>query len=302
LGSDLNFNFNIGDVQMSTQITTAFVQQFSSNITLLSTQKGSRLRGSVDEESVTGEKAFFDQIGSVAAIERTTRHGDTPLVETPHSRRMAVMSTFEWADLIDDADKVRLLADPTSVYAQTAANAMGKAMDDKIIAAATGTALTGKAGATSTTMLSANQIAHGSADLTLAKLLSAKEILDAADVDPDIPRYIAVAPAQISALLNTTQVTSSDFNTVKALSQGLVDSFLGFKFIVSNRLTVASSIRKCFAWAEDGIKLAVGKDVMAKIDERADKSYSTQVYYCATFGSTRMEEAKVVEINCDESA
>ncbi|MBG17193.1 MAG: hypothetical protein CMB77_02410 [Euryarchaeota archaeon] len=287
---------------MSTQITTAFVQQFSSNITLLSTQKGSRLRGSVDEESVTGEKAFFDQIGSVAAIERTTRHGDTPLVETPHSRRMAVMSTFEWADLIDDADKVRLLADPTSVYAQTAANAMGKAMDDKIIAAATGTALTGKAGATSTTMLSANQIAHGSADLTLAKLLSAKEILDAADVDPDIPRYIAVAPAQISALLNTTQVTSSDFNTVKALSQGLVDSFLGFKFIVSNRLTVASSIRKCFAWAEDGIKLAVGKDVMAKIDERADKSYSTQVYYCATFGSTRMEEAKVVEINCDESA
>ena len=287
---------------MSSQITTAFVQQFSSNISLLSTQKGSRLRGSVDEESVTGEKAFFDQIGSVAAVERTSRHGDTPLVETPHSRRMAVMSTFEWADLIDDADKVKLLADPTSVYAKTAANAMGKSMDDKIIAAATGTALTGKAGATSTSMLAANQIAHGSADLTIAKLISAKEILDAADVDPDITRYIAVSPAQISALLGTTQVTSSDFNTVKALSQGNVDTFLGFKFIMSNRLTKSGNIRKCFAWAEDGIKLAVGKDVMAKIDERADKSYSTQVYYCATFGSTRMEEEKVVSISCDESA
>tara|TARA_R100000742_G_C4279680_1_gene105266 strand:+ start:2790 stop:3653 length:864 start_codon:yes stop_codon:yes gene_type:complete len=287
---------------MSTQITTAFVQQFSSNITLLSTQKGSRLRGSVDEESVTGEKAFFDQIGSVAAIERTSRHGDTPLVETPHSRRMVTMKTFEWADLIDDADKVRLLADPTSVYAKTAANALGKAMDDQIISAATGSAATGKAGASSTSMLAANQIAHGSADLTIAKLISAKEILDAADVDPDIPRYIAVAPAQISALLGTTQVTSSDFNSVKALAQGQVDSFMGFKFIISNRLSVASSIRKCFAWAEDGLKLAVGKDVMAKIDERADKSYSTQVYYCATFGATRMEEAKIVEINCDESA
>ena len=44
---------------MSSQITTAFVQQFSSNITLLSTQKGSRLRGTVDEESVTGEKSIF---------------------------------------------------------------------------------------------------------------------------------------------------------------------------------------------------------------------------------------------------
>jgi len=287
---------------MSSQITTAFVQQFSSNITLLSTQKGSRLRGTVDEESVTGEKAFFDQIGSVAAVERTSRHGDTPLVETPHSRRMVTMSTFEWADLIDDADKVKLLADPTSVYAKTAANAMGKAMDDKIISAATGSSLTGKAGATSTALPSGNVIAHGSADLTIAKLISAKEILDAADVDPDITRYIAVSPAQVSALLGTTQVTSSDFNTVKALSQGSVDTFLGFKFVLSNRLAKSGNNRTCFAWAENGLKLAVGKDVMAKIDERSDKSYSTQVYYCATFGATRMEEAKVVSIVCDESA
>ncbi len=287
---------------MSSQITTAFVQQFSSNITLLSTQKGSRLRGSVDEESVTGEKAFFDQIGSVAAVERTSRHGDTPIVETPHSRRMVTMGTFEWADLIDDADKVKLLADPTSVYAKTAANAMGKMMDDKIIAAATGTALTGKAGATSTALPSSNQIAHGSANLTIAKLLSAKQIFDEADVDPDIPRYIAVAPSQIKALLGTTQITSSDFNTVKALAQGEVNSFLGFTFIQSNRLAKSGNNRTCFAWAEDGIKLAVGKDVMAKIDVRPDKSYSTQVYYCTTFGATRMEEAKVVSIVCDESA
>ena len=71
---------------MSTQITTAFVQQFSNNVSMLSQQMGSLLRGSVDEESVTGEKAFFDQIGSSAAVKRTSRHGDTPMVETPHSR------------------------------------------------------------------------------------------------------------------------------------------------------------------------------------------------------------------------
>ena len=223
-------------------------------------------------------------------------------METPHSRRMVTMSTFEWADLIDDADKVKLLADPTSVYAKTAANALGKKMDDKIIAAATGTALTGKAGATSTALPSGQQIAAGSANLTIAKLLSAKQIFDEADVDPDIPRYIAVAPSQIKALLGTTQVTSSDFNTVKALAQGEVSSFLGFEFILSNRLAKSGNNRTCFAWAEDGIKLAVGKDVMAKIDVRPDKSYSTQVYYCATFGASRMEEEKVVSIVCDESA
>jgi len=287
---------------MSINITTAFVNQFSSNVSLLSQQMGSRMRTAVSEESVTGEKAFFDQVGSAAAVKKTSRHGDTPTMDTPHSRRMVSIDTYEWADLIDDADKVRMLIDPTSTYARAAAAAMGRAMDDAIITAATGTSKTGASGGTSTTLPAGQQIAHGSADLTIAKLLSAKKLFDDNDVDPSIPRYLAVAPAQIEALLGTTQVTSSDFNTVKALATGQVDTFMGFKFIVSTRLTVASNIRTCFAWAEDGIKLAVGKDIMAEIERRADKSYATQVFYCATFGATRMEEDKVVQISCDESA
>ena len=263
---------------------------------------GSILRGAVSEEAVTGEKAFFDQVGSAAAVKRTSRHGDTPTVETPHSRRMVTMDSYEWADLIDDADKVRMLIDPTSTYARAAAAAMGRAMDDAIIEAATGTAKTGKSGGTSTSMLSGHQIAAGSADLTLAKLIEAKKILDLASVDPSIPRHIAVGPDQIEALLNSTTVTSSDFNTVKALVQGEINTFMGFQFHVSTRLAKSGNNRTCFAWAEDGIKLAVGKDVMSRIDERADKSYSTQVYYCATFGATRMEEEKVVSIVRDESA
>lgn len=287
---------------MSTQITTAFVQQFSSNVQLLSQQMGSRLRGMVSEEAVTGEKAFFDQVGAAAAVKRTTRHGDTPLVETPHSRRMVTMDSYEWADLIDDSDKVRMLIDPTSAYARTAAAAIGRAMDDAIIAAALGAAKTGKSGTTSTSFLSSNVIPGGSVDMTIEKLIKAKSLLDQSDVDPSIPRYICVSPRQIEALLNTTAVTSSDFNTVKALVQGDIDTFMGFRFIVSNRLALDSgtNVRSCFAWAEDGIKLAVGKDVMARIEERADKSYATQVYYCATFGATRMEEEKVVKIDCDE--
>ena len=287
---------------MSTQITTAFSKQFSANVQLLSQQMGSILRGGVSEESVTCEKAFFDQVGAAAAVKRTSRHQDTPMVETPHSRRMVTMDSYEWADLIDDADKVRMLIDPTSTYARAAAAAMGRAMDDAIIEAATGTAKTGKSGGTSTSMLAAHQIANGSADLTLAKLIEAKKVLDLASVDPSIPRHIAVGPDQIEALLNSTTVTSSDFNTIKALVQGEINTFLGFQFHVSTRLAKSGNIRTCFAWAEDGLKLAVGKDVMSRIDERSDKSYSTQVYYCATFGATRMEEEKVVQIDCDESA
>jgi hypothetical protein len=286
---------------MSTQITTAFVNQFSANIQMLSQQMGSLLRAAVDVESVNGEKAFFDQVGAAAAVLRTSRHADTPLIDTPHSRRMVTMSDYEYADLIDDQDKVRLLVDPTSTYSRAAAAAMGRAMDDVIISAALGTAQTGKDGSTATALPAGQQIAVASSGLTIAKLVEAKEILDSGNVDPSIARHIVCSPKQISDLLNNTTVTSSDYNTVKALAMGEINTFVGFNFHVSNRLnTDGNGDRQVIAFAQDGIKLAVGKEPAARIDERADKSYATQIYYCQSIGATRMEESKVVEIACSE--
>jgi len=287
---------------MSTQITTAFVEQYSSNIQMLSQQKGSLLRDKVRVESVTGKNAFFDQVGSVTATVRSTRHADTPQSDTPHSRRRVSLVDYEFADLIDDLDKVRMLVDPTSTYALAAAYAMGRAMDDAIITAATGSADTGVAGGTAVALPAGQIIAEtGTTGMTIAKLREAKEIIDLADVDPSLPRHIIVSPKQISDLLGTTEVSSSDFNTVKALAQGDINTFLGFNFVVSNRLAVASQIRDCIAFVGDGIALAVGKDSTARIDERSDKGYATQVYYSAAFGATRMEEEKVVKIQAYEA-
>ena len=284
---------------MSSQITTAFVQQYSANIQMLSQQMGSLLRDKVRQESVVGKNAFFDQVGSVTAQLKTSRHSDTPQIDTPHSRRRVSLADYEYADLIDQQDKVRLLIDPTSSYAQAAAYAMGRAMDDVIIAAATGTAFTGETGATSESAQTA--IAAGGTGLTIAKLRTAKQTFDLASVDPSIPRHIVVGPEQITNLLGTTQVTSSDFNTVKALANGEVNSFLGFNFTVSNRLAKSGNDRTCIAFAQDGITLGIGKDVNARIDERADKSYATQVYYCMSIGATRMEQAKVLGVVCQEA-
>ena len=287
---------------MSNQITTAFVQQYSNNVQMLSQQKGSLLRSAVDVETVVGKNAFFDQVGSALAVKRTTRHADTPQMDTPHARRRVSLVDYEYADLIDNQDKIRTLIDPTSSYASAAAFALGRAQDDEIIAALSGTAFTGETGSSSTPLPSSQKITEsGSAGLTIAKLRSAKEILDAASVDPSIARYIAVSPKQITDLLGTTEVTSSDFNSVKALANGEVNSFLGFNFIVSNRLTSASSKRLCLVWAMDGCKMAIGQDLMTRIDERSDKGYAHQVYVCQSIGATRMEEDKVVTIQAHEA-
>ena len=286
---------------MSVNVTTSFVEQYSTNVQMLSQQMGSKLRAAVDVESIRGKQSFFEQIGKTTAQLRTSRHGNTPQIDMPHSRRALTTATYEWADLIDDADKIRMLIDPTSSYAKAAAAAMGRAMDSVIITAALGTAKTGVSGGTSTALPSTQKVAHGSAGLTVAKLLSAKKILDENDVDPSVKRYCVVSPEQIEDLLNLTEVKSSDFNTVKALAQGDINSFLGFEFITSNLLTAdATPSRQVIAFAADGIKLGIGKDVTAKISERDDKSYSTQVYYCMDLGATRMEEEKVVEIACNE--
>ena len=279
---------------MSSQITTAFVQQYSANIQMLSQQMGSLLRDKVRVESVVGKNAFFDQVGSVTAQLRTSRHADTPQIDTPHSRRRLSLADYEFADLIDQQDKVRLLIDPTSSYAQAAAMAMGRAMDDVIITAALGTASTGETGTGTETVQTG--VVKGTSGLTVAKLISAKDLLDKADVDPSIPRHIIVGPEQLGNLLGDSEVTSSDFNTVKALVRGELDSYLGFKFTVSNRLPKTGNDRTCIAYAQDGLLLGIGKDISARIDERADKSYATQVYYCQTIGATRMESAKVVPI------
>ena len=202
---------------MSTQITTAFVNQYSQNVSLLSQQMGSLLRNSVRTESVNGEKGFFEQIGSGVAQARSSRHSDTPLMDTPHARRMVTMTDYEYADLVDDQDKIRMLISPESTYAKAAAAAIGRAMDDEIIAALGGTAKTGVSGGTSTTLPAGQKIVHGSAGLTIAKLVSAKKILDQNSVDPSIERYIVVSPEQIEDLLNSTTVTSADFNSVNTL-------------------------------------------------------------------------------------
>lgn len=313
---------------MSSEITTAFVKQFSSNVFHLSQQKGSRLAAAVRNESQTGKSAFYDRIGAATAQKRTSRHADTPQIDSAHSRRRVTLSDYEWADLIDDVDKLRMLIDPTSDYAQAAMWALGRAKDDVIIEQALGTAYGGEEGATSVTVPNSQKIgafdgtSTTGVNLNVATLRLAKEILDANDVDESIPRFLALGSSQLNNLLGETSVTSSDFNTVKALVQGEIDTFLGFKFIRTERLlqtsattgswdkdtgkigsgsqTFATSARRCFAWASDGLLLATAKDIQGKVSERADKSYSTQVYASMGIGATRMEEEKLVEILCIE--
>lgn len=297
---------------MSSQITTAFVEQYKSNVLSLVQQKGSRLREAVMVDSaVVGNKKFTEQVGTTEAQLRTSRHSDSPLVNTPHLRRSLTLNDYEWGDLIDQADRVRLLIDPTDAYAMNAAWAMGRAMDDEIITAALGTAQTGVSGGTATVLPAGQKVAvtvqdgagSGDAGMNIAKLREARKILSANEVSPDEQLFCAINAQMLQNLLSSTEVGSFDFNSVRALVNGEIDTFLGFKFIHTERLTTdGNSDQQAICWAKSGIELGVGADVKASIAARADKSFSTYVYYSMSIGATRLEEEKVVEIACDPTA
>lgn len=288
---------------MSNEILDWSVIDYKSTVGHLLQQKGSKFRGAVMNESFTGKSGVpLNQVGAVTAQLKTTRHADTPLIETPQDRRWVYPSDYEWADLIDDQDKLRIIADPTSPYAMNGAFSLGRAMDDLIIAAMTGTSKTGEDGSTSTTFPSAQTASTTSGGLTVAKLREAMQLLIAAEVDVDNEElYCAIGAQQHDDLLGETQAISLDYTNKPVLVDGRIKAFMGFNFIDSQRLGLSGTDRTVVTWAKSGVALGVWNDIEAKITERDDKSYATQVYVKGTFGATRLEEKKVVAITCSEA-
>lgn len=285
-------------------IDTVFVKQFSSNIMLLSQQKGSKLRDKVMfKGGIVGEDWYIDQLGKRTSKKKTTRNADVEYTAGDWQRRMLSPVTIYDADLIDKEDKLKMLADPTSPTAISIGMAIGRGIDAELISAAFGTAYYGKAGGSSETFPAANVVAVQASGLNVAKLLDAKKILDNNDVDEDEPRYIAVTGNQLADLLATTEVTSADFNSVRALVAGNIDTFLGFKFIkVSTSLlaTDSNDYRRVIAWAKNGLGLGVAKEMNNRMDSIPGKHYATQVYASVDCGATRVDSDRVVEIKCSE--
>jgi hypothetical protein len=295
---------------MSFNVTTHFVQQYTTNVQMLLQQKGSKLRDTVSVGSYTGKAAkAVEQVGPVTAQKRTTRHADTPLISTPSDARWVFPTDYEWADLIDDQDKLRMLIDPQSSYAQNGAYALGRAMDDEIIAGIFGVNKVGENGSsnvnfdTSNQRVAVNHGATGNVGLTVAKLREAKRILMKNEVDIDNEQlFVVITAKQHDDLLNEAQAISLDYNTRPVLVDGKISAFMGFNFVHCERIpATADPYRRVVAYAKSGIHLGMWNDINTMISQRDDKSYATQVYVKGTFGATRTEEKKVVDILCNEA-
>lgn len=292
---------------MSVEITTAMVRQYGRNIDLLQQQMDSRFRSRVRFEILTSaEHAEFDQVDATAMTDIASRHQDTVLTSTPHRRRVVTPQAASVADLIDPADLRRVLNDPQNSYVQSFAAASNRKHDDRVIGAFFATATTGKGGTSTTAFPGGDfQLAAGGVGMTLTKMRNASRVLKENENPKDGDRhkwYIVYAAEQQADLLSDTTITSADFNTVKALVDGEINTFLGFEHVLSERLGVdGSADRRCAAWQKQSMMLAASLEGRASIRVRADKEDSVQVRYENDSGSTRMDEKGVIEILCVEA-
>lgn len=293
---------------MSEEISTFYVQSYATNVMLLAQQKGSRLEDKVSRGAYKGKAASpVEQIGPTAATKRTSRNEPVTFANQPHDRPWVYPVDYDWYDAIDNIDKLRMVVDPQSAYVMNAVNALNRAKDDEIIAAFFADRKTGENGGTTTTFLSANQVSvneGGTASgLNVAKLRAGKKILMGYDIDLESESiFCAITADQHDNLLNEVQVISTDFNEKPVLVEGKVTRFLGINFVHTERLALdGSSYRRCPLWVSSGMHLGTWEEVKTSIAHREDlRGRPVQIGAQGTFGATRLEEKKVVELICAE--
>lgn len=294
---------------MSLNLDQHYVKQFASNIQLLLQQKDSRLSAAVMSGSHYGEKASpVDQIGKVEMLPVTGRYQDKIRTDATVDRRWVQPKSFDLTQIIDHFDKLKLLLDPQSSYVQNAVQAAMRQYDKLIIDAFFGNNFTGKEGTTSTSFSSdggqtvnVNESASSNVGLTVAKLIKAKELLMAANVDVDNdPLYCAITAKQHTNLLKEAQVVSTDFNSRPVLVDGKIQQFMGINFI-HTELVESGTYRECPVWAKSGMYLGKWEEMVVDVYENKNlRGNPFEIYVMMTADATRLEGEKIVKVLCAE--
>jgi hypothetical protein len=272
---------------------TIYAQAYGRNIMQLAQQKYSKLINTVYlKPNVRGKTFFQDQIGEWEMAAKAGRNVSTPNNDPNLARRMGTMIDYHDNRMLDRGDELRTISDPKSAYTVAAASSLGRKIDDVIIDALTGTSASGETGSTSVTLGSA-QFAGTPSALSFARVRQIKRIFDEGEVEME-DRFMVVSPQGLEDMLAVSEVTSSDYNAVKALIRGEMDTWMGFKWITTNRLAEASSTRTCIAFQRYGLCAAMAAQPLVRTDERSDLSYSWQLYYELNIGAVRLEESRVV--------
>ena len=323
---------------MASDPSVNYAQQFEDSFHILSQIEGAKIAPNMREESFTNaESIYYDQMGALTEDDRNTRYGRTNYKDYKTFRRRLTVEDKVLAVQIDKPDENKTLADIRNPNIMQFSEAWKRSKDIAGIKGALGTTYGGKNGTDANAFDWTNQLvpvgtgSTASTGLNVDKLRAAKKIIEVGNVDTENPMYqmhMAIAPQQLDDLLGTTEVTSIDYNSVRALVNGDVDTFLGIKFHKTNLLpymntagnaanldwaenstygyiaptdTDTTDVRCPFLWAQNMVCVGYNTNYKFRAEELQEYNYNFGLFAEWGVGSMRQEEVGVVAVPCDQS-
>ena len=320
-----NFVRNSNDTQGYTE---AFFNSYTTGYEHVLQEKKPQYQGLLREERIEGENEAYDFLGIIDLDAKTTRFEDIPIEDITHNRRWIAPKFYEKGMFVDKLDDIALHTDPTSDYIQALAKGeirrQNITVTDSFFANVNGGkspaddtfVFTESAYVTSTRLTTGGRVivhdaqndftAGGvSSGLTIDKLILARQALMELENDPDDMFYIAVSPKQMTDLLREAETQSIDTNIIRSLVNGTVNEYMGFRFVITNRIVVDSSndvdsdtnVFKVPVWTKEGMLFAKHQSPIFNVDWLPRKQI-WQVSARVGMASIRMDEDKVLQIEC----
>jgi len=286
-------------------IDAIFVETYEQTVQHLAQQRFSRMLPVIRQRFAQSEGHNWERLGDADATLKAPTPGTptaTPVDDFPFSRRRSVSKTYHTGDLVGKEDIAQTLIDPNSNLAKAQGMSMGRSFDDEILRAlnAANASDDGNGGTETFATGGGTTVGDGTGGISYDIVTEIAEAFMANDVDPDERKFIVCSPKQARRILQLTEATSGDYNAMRPLtSEHYVESWMGFTWIVSTRLISddAGTTRFGQAFTEDAVGIHIAQNVQAEVAQDPSASFDWRVYCSATFGATRIDDRKVVQLD-----
>lgn len=280
---------------MAITIDKVYIQTFERNVRHIAQQADTRLRRFVTEKATDGQKHNWERLGSGEASLKAAARVATPTSDLPWSRRVSLAQTYHMGETVEQEDVVQMLIDPNSNVSAAIANGMKRKIDDILIAAATGTALNGDG--TTSAFPAGQVVGDGTGAISIDNILEVQEKFYKNDIDPDESKVMVISPTVQRKLMSLMEVTSGDYQNSKALATGMLPNWMGFDWVVSNRLLIpAAGQISCLAFTKRALGFQVNRDITAKVAEDPSLSFAWRIYAAMTMGAVRTQDEQIVHL------
>ena len=259
---------------MSKNLSSVASEQFDSEVKHAFQTAGTLNGTCTIRNGVVGDTYNFRKQGKGLATQRTAPSSDSIPMDVGHSLIPCTLADWDADEYTDIFDQAEVNFDEMRELSFTIASALGRRKDQNKIDAMDGGTYSATPAATEGGLVGTD-IGGAGTGWNLTKLRAAKKFLDKRGV-PAMGRHAAISADGLEDLLGQTEVTNADYNSVKALVQGEIDTFMGFKFhLIEERdeggLSVTATVVDNYCWHESALGEAIGIDIKSGADWIAHK-------------------------------